>query len=148
MPREFVMRGKTASGQTETLNFSGHKPGYAFKLVEFRLYPSAGIGSNNDELMGTVTAGKTAISPEDPDFSEQGLIGTAYATQSTSPAYPPGDRSIVNDTYLITQDLIIMVLDPNGGEPVNWHCRFESVKMSGAEEAVANYKQFLISDGS
>ena len=29
---------------------------------------------------------------------------------------------------------------------VNWQCRFESVKMSGPEEAVANYKQFAISD--
>ena len=29
MPTEFVMRGQTASGETETLNFSGYKPGYA-----------------------------------------------------------------------------------------------------------------------
>ena len=40
-----------------------------------------------------------------------------------------------------------MVYNSGGGEPVNWQCRFESVKMSGPEEAVANYKQFTISDG-
>jgi len=29
---------------------------------------------------------------------------------------------------------------------VNWQCRFVSEKMNGPEEAVTNYKQFLISD--
>ena len=148
MPKEFVMRGKTGSGQTEVLQFSGHKSGHAYRMTEFQLYPSTGIGSNNDEMMATVTAGKTAISPEDPDFSNDALIAVAYSTQSTSPAYPPGDRWVINDTFLITQDLILMVLDPNGGEPVNWQCKFVKVKMNGPEEAVANYKQFTISDGS
>ena len=31
---------------------------------------------------------------------------------------------------------------------VNWQCRFVAEKMSGPEEAAANYKQFTISDGS
>ena len=66
----------------------------------------------------------------------------------------PGDKSdsstssIVNDTYLITQDLILAVVDTIAGSPmdVNWQCRFVSVKMTGPEEAVTNYKQFMISD--
>ena len=45
MRKEFVMRGKTASGETEVLNFSGYKPGYAYRLVEFDLYPSTNIGA-------------------------------------------------------------------------------------------------------
>ena len=31
MKKEFVMRGQTASGETEVLNFSGYKPGYAYR---------------------------------------------------------------------------------------------------------------------
>ncbi len=146
MKKEFVMRGQTGSGKTEKLSFSGHKQGYAYRMTEFQLYPSTGIGSGQDEMMGSVTAGKTAVTPTDPNFNDEGLIAVAYGTQYSSPAYPASDRSVVNDTFLITQDLILMVMDPNGGEPVNWQCRFEAVKMSGPEEAVTNYKQFMISD--
>ena len=63
MPKDFVMRGQTASGQTEVLNFSGFKPGYAYKLTEFALYPSQSVQGAIDELICTVTAGKTAVDP-------------------------------------------------------------------------------------
>ncbi len=58
---EFVMRGQTASNGTEVLNFSGFKPGYAYKLVEFHLYPSTGLGTDNPVLVGSITATLTAI---------------------------------------------------------------------------------------
>jgi len=51
MNKEFVMRGQTVSTaglNTEVLNFSGDKPGYAYRLVEFELYPSTNIGGVND----------------------------------------------------------------------------------------------------
>ena len=37
MRKDFVMRGQTANEGEEVLNFSGHKPGYAFRLVEFQI---------------------------------------------------------------------------------------------------------------
>jgi len=146
MKKDFVMRGQTASGQTEVLNFSGFKPGMAYRLTEFELYPSTGIGSSSIELMGTITAGKIAVAPSDPNFNNEGLIGTCQQTASSNPAYPSGSNTVINDTFLITQNLILMVLETNNGDPVNWQCRFESVKMTGPEEAVANYRQFTISD--
>jgi hypothetical protein len=146
MKQEFVMRGKTNSGETEVLNFSGHKSGYGYKLTEFELYPSTAIGSAGGELVGTITAGKTAVAPTDPDFSNEGLIGSAVFFIAAGNLGPYAD-SVINDTFLITQNLILMVQNTGGGnEPVNWQCRFESVKMSGPEQAVTNYKQFLISD--
>jgi hypothetical protein len=148
MPSEFVMRGQTASGETEVLNFSGYKPGYAYRLVEFKLYPSTGIGSANDDLMGTITAGKTAVTPSDPNFNDEGLIASSYLIRTRVAAYGRASESVVNDTFLITQNLILMVLNTDAGTPVNWQCRFVSEKMSGPEEAATNYKQYLISDGS
>ena len=63
--------------------------------------------------------------------------------------YGPLVHSVINDTFLITQNLILMVKDQSGDDnPINWQCRFESVKLKGSEEAVNNYKQFLISDNS
>ena len=54
---------------------------------------------------------------------------------------------------LITDDIKLRhrrfqcpVVDTQNANPVNWQCKFESVKMSGPEEAVTNYRQFLISD--
>jgi len=148
MRKTFVMRGQTASGQTEVLNFGKYKQGYAYRLTEFQLYPSTNIGVNTGELCGSITAGKTAVAPNEINFNDEGLIATTffriesqYTTEQTIAA------SVVNDTFLITQNLILMVQDVSStGQPVNWQCRFESVKMTGPEEAAVNYKQFAISD--
>jgi len=146
MRKTFVMRGQTASGSTEVLNFGKYKQGYAYKMTDFQIYPSTGIGSNNDELAGSVTAGKTAVDPTAPNFSNDGLIATAIFKLSHLVSNPTGGLSLINDTYVITQNLILMVQNTDSGTPVNWQCTFESVKMTGAEEAAVNYKQFAISD--
>ena len=146
MRKTFVMRGQTASGETEVLNFGKYKAGYAYRLTEFEVYPSTGIGSTGWEIVGTVTAAKTAEPPTDPNFNDEGLIACSmYVGQNN--VYTGKINSIVNDTFLITQNLILMVQDASSGNnPVNWQCRFVAEKMSGPEEAVANYRQFSISD--
>jgi len=147
MKKEFVMRGQTVPGNTEVLNFSGYKPGYAYRLVEFSIYPSTGIGSGSHEMVASITAGKTAIAPTDPNFNDESLIGVCQYRDNSSTNYQFSPSSgIINDTFLITQNLILMVQDATGSiEPVNWQCRFVAEKMSGPEEAVANYKQYTIS---
>jgi len=145
--KEFIMRGKTASGESEVLQFSGHKGnGYAYRLTEFVLYPSTNIGSLSTELCGTITAGTTAIPPTDPDFSEAGLIATFVIDHNSGSNYGPEYLGVINDLFLITQDLILTVMDTSSSSAINWQCRFESVKMSGPEEAATNFKQFTISD--
>jgi len=146
MKKEFVIRGQTASGFTEVLNFSGYKDGYAYRLTEFQLYPSLTVGVNPVELHATITAGKVGIDPQNPNFNDDALIATSYFSVSSSSIYPTSSDSVINDTFLITQNLMLMVKDSDGDDPVNWQCRFVSVKMSGPEEAVTNYKQFTISD--
>jgi len=148
MKKEFVMRGQTASGEQEILNFSGYKPGYAYKLVEFQLYPSTGIGTAHAEIVGSITASKTIAAPTDPNFNDEGLIATSLLrTSSQYNTEQTIEVTVVNDTFLITQNLILMVQETSGtNTPINWQCRFESVKMTGPEEAAANYKQYAISD--
>ena len=152
MPDEFVMRGKTASGGQEVLNFSGYKPGYGYRMTEFQIYPSADIGAASaQELMASVTAAKTFEDPQNPNFNNEGLIATSFMTTHDNPAYVGMlPNTVINDTYIITQNLIIAVLDAQSGSPraVNWQCRFKAVKMSGPQEAATNYKQYLVSDGS
>ena len=141
------MRGQTASGETEVLNFSGFKQGYAYKITEFQLWNSTAIGTAKAEQVATITAGKTAVAPTDPDFNNEGLIAVAALGDNESDAYGPNAASIINDTFLITQNLILMVQDTGGtNNPVNWQCRFKAVKMTKAQEAATNYKQFTISD--
>jgi len=148
MRKEFVMRGQTASGQQEILNFRGHKDGYAYRLTEFQLYPSSAIGTDSGELVGSITASKTIADPSDPNFNDEGLIATAFVRiESQYASEKPLSLNVVNDTFLITQNLILMVMDRSASDsPINWQCRFESVKMSGPEEAATNYKQFAIYD--
>jgi hypothetical protein len=147
MNKEFVMRGQTASGSTEVLNFSGNTPGYAYRLTEFQIYPSTNIGNAQEEIVGTITAGKTAIAPTDPNFNDEGLIASTFCSIYNS-AYQAGELTVINDTFLITQDLILMVQAGAGspGTPINWQCRFVAEKMNTSEEAVTNYHQFTISN--
>jgi len=147
MNKEFVMRGRTDSGSTEVLNFSGHKPGYAYRLVEFQLYPADTIGGSNSELVGSITAGKTAVAPGDVNFNDEGLIGTATLRMGSSIGHNTQHYAVVNDTFLITQNLILMVQNTDNSNRINWQCRFVAEKMSDGEEAAANYRQFTISDG-
>jgi len=145
---EFVIRGKTASGSTEVLNFGGYKPGYAYRLTEFSLYPSSAIANTAAEMVGSVTANKTIAAPTDPDFSDPGLIATTSYFSGVNNDLINNTNSVINDTFLITQDLLLMVQDQSsGGNPINWQCRFVTEKMNSSEEAVANFKQFTIFDG-
>jgi len=150
MRKEFVMRGQTASGLTEVLNFGKYKAGYAYRMTEFQIYPSTNIGGQTYEIAASVTAAKALEDPSNPNFSNDGLIAVAKETQVDNPSYASGGmESVVNDTFLITQNLILAVIDTQAGSPmaVNWQCRFVSEKMTGPEEASVNFKQFSISDG-
>jgi len=150
MKKEFVMRGQTASDGQEVLNFSGYKPGYAYRMTEFNIYPSTALHTTNQELAATVTAAKTFEDPLNPNFNNEGLIATTMFTTTSGPndSIQSGGPGVVNDTFLITQNLILAVVDATEGSPkaVNWQCRFVAVKMNNAEEAAANFKQFSISD--
>jgi hypothetical protein len=146
MPKEFIMRGKTISGGTEVLEF-GHqaRPGYGYQLRELVLYPSSALGTDQHELVGTITADTVAVSPVEPDFNSDGLIATAYYQATANKDSYPGGYSVVNDLFVITQDLHLMVQDTGGNShPINWQCRFEEIKLTQAAESVANYNQFTI----
>jgi hypothetical protein len=149
MKKDFVIRGKTASGETEILEFGGYKENYAYIMTEFAIYPSEGIGLSTQELAASVTAAKTAEDPSNPNFNNEGLIAVSYGGIDTTLYSAPPWKSLVNDTFLITQNLILKVVDTQSGspKPVNWQCRFKAVKMTDAAAAVQNFRQFSIFDG-
>ena len=143
------MRGQTGSGETEVLQFSGFKPGMAYKMTDLTIYPSTNIGGQNAELAVSITAAKTFEDPSNPNFNNEGLIAVAMLGMRSDIQNSNGSLpAVINDTFLITQNLILAAIDTIPGSPmaVNWQCKFEAVKMNGPQEAVTNYKQFLISD--
>ena len=154
MKQEIVMRGKTASGGTEVLEFSGlqiENKNMAYRLVEFQIYPSTNIGGVQAELAASITAAKTHEDPSNPNFNNEGLIATSFLTIYDTPKYPTSPATtVINDTFLITQNLILAVIDNLTGAPmdVNWQCKFKAIKMNDAEMAANNFKQYMISDGS
>ena len=148
MKKEFVMRGQTASGGTEVLEFGGRQKenkNMAYRIVEFVISPS--VMNTDFEGCGIITAGKTTLDQQSPDFSIEGCIGTAIYENDAADHNQIAAFSVINDTFLITQNLLLTVFNTEAHD-INWQCRFESVKMSGPEEAAVNYKQFTISDGS
>jgi hypothetical protein len=150
MKKDFVIRGQTASGETEILEFGGYKEGYGYKMIQFEIYPSTNIQGHlaQVELAATVTAAKTAEDPSNPNFNNEGLIATAMYTTGSGGNYKSEYRTIVNDTFIITQNLILSAIDTEAGSPtpVNWQCRFESIKLSDSQAAATNFKQFSIFD--
>ena len=144
---EFVMRGQTESynpstgkGGVETLNFSGFKPGYAYRLIEFQLFPSTSIGTNSSELCATITAGKTALDPTNPDFSNDSLIATYVVDHNSGSNYGPEYLAVINENGLWIKDklddqimimhaeniqndllknIVITVYDPNFENQIN-----------------------------
>jgi len=145
MPKEFIIRGKTKiADPVEVLNMSGYRPGYGYRLIEFQIFPSSSIGDQPYEMMAAITAGNTAVSPQDPDFNDEGLIATTFVRASNSIPYPiDHGNTIINDLFVITQDLLLQVHDTQS-TAVNWQVKFKEVKLSGPAEAVANYKQYTI----
>jgi len=150
MNKEFVMRGKTASDQTEVLNFSGNTPGYAYRLTEFKLWPTvdAVLAGGDFSMRGAITMGKaTNFTANAPNFDQEGLIGNAWFRIGNSISETLQSLSLVNDTALITQDLLLHVIDVgSSAAAVNWQCRFVAEKMNSNEEAVTNFKQYTISN--
>jgi hypothetical protein len=146
MPKEFTMRGQTASAGEEVINISGYRPGYGYKVTEFRVYPSTNLGSAHGEYFAALTASKTAADPVNPDFNDDGLIGTAMFIIAANPAANSefGTGALWNEDFVITQDLRLSCRETDGGVAVNWQIKFKEVKLSRGAEAVANFKQFSI----
>jgi len=148
MPKEFVMRGKTASEETDLLNMGNQaRPGYGYVMKSLEIYPSVSIGQQSYEISVAITADNTAMSPNNPDFDSEGLVAVAMTSGDTSESYPGfATRAIVNDLFVITQDLILSAIDVKTGSPMatNWQVKFEEIKLSPSAEAVANYKQYTI----
>jgi len=143
MPKEFIMRGQTTvAAPTEVLNMTGHKPGYGYTITEFQLYPSTSVGSQIYEMTGSITAANTSEAPDNPNFNNDGLIATAFFInrEQSQTGY---DLTVINDLFIITQDLILHITD-TGSAPVNWQVKFKEVKLSTSAEAVANFKQYTI----
>jgi hypothetical protein len=148
--KEFTMRGKTASDTYETLNFGGDKSSYGFVLTEFKLWPSvdAVLAGGDFNMRGAVTRGKdTNFTSNAPNFSQEGLIANAWFRIGNTNTETLQSLSLVDDTALITQDIILHVIDVgSSAAAVNWQCKFMPVKLNTSEQALANYRQFSIFD--
>jgi len=151
MPEEFIIKGQTVTGGEEVLNFGGRTKGYGFKLTRFELWAASAIGTTAQELVGSVTADKTSMDPINPDFDSPGLLAVAYFPMTSVSAGNSGVNnliSVIDDSFVITQDLILAVADTVSGSTlsINWLCKFEKVNLSASAEAVANFNQFSIFD--
>ena len=146
MTKEFIIKGRSASGSTETINLSGSRPGYGFQLHDFKLWGSNNLGNTSMEGWATLARSSTAISPIDPDFNDDALVAVSVFMTHTSPAYPPQSLNMINDLVILTQDLTLMVQDTGDGDPINYMLKFKEVKLTDAGEAVSNYQAFTVRD--
>lgn len=144
MPKEFLMRGETVTSGEEVLNFSGIgiRKGYGVQMTEFKLWPA--VPSNSVNLHAAVTAENVAANPVAVNFNNDGLIAVATFVSHSSTDHGSYSDSLVNDLYVITQDLRLSCRNLDTSSGINWQCRFREVKLSSSAQAVANYKQYTV----
>ena len=145
MRKEFVIRGQQASGTGDLLMLSGVSDGYGFKVKELQLWPSDMV--NDGTYFASLTRKSSYADPSNPNFSNEDLVATAVGIYQLSTEGNMFD-SCIDHTAILTGDLFISCFNSSGGnEAINYQVVLESVKLSGSEEAVANYKQIMINDG-
>ena len=146
MAEEIIMRGNFTAAQgyaNKKLSFTGLKPGFAYNLIDFQLYPSTSIGAQSVEMAGCISCGGNNIDAANIDFNLDEIIGTTAFSANASVPNNPTSHTVINDLYPITQDLNINTNDTQGTN-VNWQCKFRKVVLSGPAQAAANYKQYSI----
>ena len=141
---EFIQQGRLASGGTKVINLSGGKNDVGYRLKEFKLWGSTNLGATSQECWGTLVRSNTAVSPINPDFGNEALVGVATFHCHTSPAYPPQQLAMFNDLVDLVADCILMVQDSSDGEDINYLLKFEEVKLSDAAISAANYSAAMI----
>jgi len=146
MRKKFVMQGQLASSGEKVLRLSGISDGYGYIIDSFQISASTNLGSVGAECFATITRAKVAMDPINPNWSAEGLVATATAYSYGLAV--PGNlvTSMINDTAVLTQDLILSARETDNANPINYLIKFKSVKMTGPEEAATNFKQFTISD--
>lgn len=141
------MQGQITSGGVKKLRLSGISDGYGFVIDSFQISASTNLGSQGSECFAAITRSKTEADPINPNWSNDGLVATATAySYGLAVAGNFNPMSLVNDHAVLTQNLLLTARETDNGTPINYLIKFRSVKMTGSEEAVANYQQFVISD--
>ena len=146
MAEEIIMRGNFTAAQgyaNKKLSFTGLKPGFAYNLIEFQLYPSTSIGAQSAEMAGCISCGGNNIDAANIDFNLDEIIATCAFWANGSVPNNPTNYSVINDLFIITQDLNINTFDSQATN-VNWQVKFKEVKLSASAEAVANINQYAI----
>ena len=145
MPKEFVMRGQIVSSGEETIQMAGlgsSKPGYGYQMTSFRIWPA--VPSLAVNLHAAITAENVYANPVAVNFNNDGLIGVASYVSHSSTDHAGFSDSLVNDMYVITQNLLMSARDLDSSTAINWQMKFREVKLSPSAHAVANYKQFTV----
>jgi hypothetical protein len=143
MPKEFIMKGQLASSGSETLRLSGIADGYGYIITSFQIAPSTNLGSAGAECFAAITSATSAMDPINPNWDTAGLVATATSySYGLAVAGNFAPMSLIDDMTVLTQDLILSVRETDNGNPVNYLIKFKEVKLTGAAEAVANYKQY------
>jgi len=150
MRKQFVIRGRldgTVSKGIKTIRISGKETGYAFRIVDFQLYPATDIGGSQLEACASIARGSTPLDPVNPNFDDQALVAVAKYSIPTGPEHGVMTYSVINDLVNLTQDLTIYARDTGGGDrAINFQIKFKSVKLTPSAEATANYQSFTIND--
>ena len=133
-------RGLIADGaiDTITLHTNTGSKGYRIKKFELMANEPGQVAGYHTIKIYTIPQTTTSVNNE-IDFSDNTLLGAAYLTADTNPAYPPGNV-IIFDNMTFNQDIYVTHVDTSGSGPCNYYIELEMIKLDLNENTVATLK--------
>ena len=139
-------RGLMASGTQDTIVLHTNTGSTGYKIKKFQIMPHV-PGDNNDQEH-IITIWKTKRTNTElgdttttrPDFSDNTLLGAAFAVNDISSALNYSD-GIIFDNEMFNQDIYVVLRDIGGAtQSCNYYIELEQVKLDLNENTVATLK--------
>lgn len=139
-------KGLMASGTQDTINLHTRNGSIGYRIIKFQIMPHT-PGDNNDqehivtlwkvERTGAELADNTTTRP---DFSNNELLGVAFAVNDISSALNYSD-GVIFDNEIFNQDIYVALRDIGGAtQSCNYYIELEQVKLDLNENTVATLK--------
>jgi len=123
-------RGLLADGEQRKIRIQGSVGAIAWRITKLEIIPY-GPGSGDMELVVKIYRESQSSITSQIDFGDEDLLGAAYWSGSSAPAYS-SHAQMVFDNTLFSRNIFVTGKDEATGESVNYYIELEEVKISAA----------------
>jgi len=140
MSKIVSFRGKLADGGQETIHLHTTDGSTGYRIRKFEIMAAEPYGGGSSEHLVQVWSIIQTTIDGKVDFSNQTLLGSAIANNSTSGYDNPNVTTIIFDNRTFNQDIYVTHHDGQSNQDCNYHIELEQVSLDLNENTVATLK--------